>query len=196
MTKLVGLIKNVDRSITVVNGVCFTEAIISVMRKSGVVDNIILMFNDDKFRVEEGSYVRVIGDVRTYKEENNGLKTRLKVLVKGIEKVDYDELDDEEKTLNYIDDHVIIVKANKMRRTPNKMRITDLKVGKFSSYGKFYTYTAITWGSNAKLLSEKPYGTKIHIIGRLQERSYIKKDDKTSRVLNTYEVSVSRVEME
>ena len=195
MIELVGKVEKVDRCILVTNGITYTEVVVSVLRHSGVADNIILVYQDERFKVTEGTYVKAIGDVRTYKETNGPLKTRVKVAVKAIEEVDYNNLSEDDKTLNHVEDDVFVIKSSKMRRTPNKLRITDLKVGKRNSKGKLYTYAAIAWGINAKLLSGCEPDTQIYIEGRLQEREYTKRDDNGERVLNTYEVSINKVEM-
>lgn len=191
MIELIGKVEKVERNKFKVNGKPYTEVVVSVKRDSGTCDNIILVYLANRFKVLEGTYVRVVGDVRTYKEESETFRTRAKVAVSNLNKVNYDELSETEKTLNVVADEVMIIRASKMRRTPNRLRITDLRVGKTNTRGKLYTYAAIAWGSIAKDVSDLPYGTKIKLQGRLQERKYQKKIDGKVRTLNTYEVSIS-----
>lgn len=194
MIKLIGKVDNVTKDVVKVRGVSYSEATLQVKRESGVIDNITLYYNSD-LDIEPNTYIKVFGEVRTYKETSGPYKTRLKVYVNHKENVNYDELSDSDKTCNYVCDEGFVVTASKMRTTPNKKRITDIRIGKISAGKKYHTYMAIAWELNAKKLSNVPYGTKIKLEGRLQERKYMKEINGEKVERSVLEVSIFKADL-
>jgi len=80
------------------------------------------------------------------------------------------------------------------RTTPFNREITDVLMAVNRSYNKSDYIPCITWGRNARFVGELPVGTKLEMVGRIQSREYVKKQEGLEPMNKiAYEISVSKV---
>ena len=74
--------------------------------------------------------------------------------------------------------------------------ICDLMLAVNRLYGRSDYLPCIVWGQNARRAALWDVGTRVHLLGRIQSREYVKKlnEDQTERRV-AYEVSVSKLEL-
>lgn len=165
---------------------------IKVNRLSKVSDYITLLMSDRIICVKEnilGKYVNVIGSMRTYNwkdDDKNHLK--ISVFVEGMDVIDVygDTID-----LNSVSLDGYICKNLGNRSTPLGRNICDVMLAVNRPYGKSDYIPCIIWGKNANYVSNLSIGTKLHICGRLQSRTYLKDQEERT----AYEVSVQTLKL-
>ena len=165
---------------------------ISIPRLSGQNDIIPvtiserLLANSD---IKVGQIVALKGQFRSYnKIEENKSKLVLTVFVRELCEVD------ENSNPNIIEIYGYICKSPIYRTTPFNREITDVLMAVNRSYNKSDYIPCITWGRNARFVGELPVGTKLEMVGRIQSREYIKKQEGLEPMSKiAYEISVSKV---
>lgn len=141
-----------------------------------------------------GQYVIAQGQFRSYNKHEEG-KSRLllSVFVREIHIVS------EPTTGNpnsiFLDG--FICKKPIYRKTPLGREITDLLLAVNRPYNKSDYIPAIAWGRNARFAQNLGVGTNLCIWGRIQSRTYQKKDGDGAQVSTriAYEVSISKMEI-
>lgn len=129
--------------------------------------------------------VTIRGEIRTRNYCDESKKTHCEVYVFVKETIEYGEYDDNKVTIDGF-----ICKKPIYRETPLGREICDVLVASNRNCRKSDYIPCVAWGRNAKRISSKCVGTKIHIEGRLQSRIYVKDgEDRTA-----YEVSITRSE--
>ena len=79
------------------------------------------------------------------------------------------------------------------RKTPLGREIADVLIAVNRSYKKSDYIPCILWGRNAKFCETLPIGTMVKLTGRIQSRTYEKKNlDGTIISKVAYEVSISK----
>lgn len=137
---------------------------------------------DDVFYIE--------GQFRSYNKLNEG-KSKLILSIFAREFVKKD--DEEILTLNDANFVGFICKQPIYRKTPLGREIADVLVAVNRSYKKSDYIPCILWGRNAKFCETLPVGSKVKISGRIQSRTYEKKNqDGTVIPKVAYEISVSK----
>lgn len=177
-------------------GECFYLFVLGVDRKSGYQDQLQIVLSERlmlTMDVQEGSEVRVGGQIRTYNEIEDG-KNRLNIVVFA-----RDFSMPEEGELMYHDNHVILegflCKKPLRRLSPLGREICDMMLAVNRMYNKSDYIPCIAWGRNARFGGELEIGTRLTITGRLQSREYKKHDEDGNIKLKTaYEVSVLKLE--
>ena len=165
---------------------------ISIPRLSGQNDIIPvtiserLLANSD---IKVGQIVALKGQFRSYnKIEENKSKLVLTVFVRELCEAD------ENSNPNIIEIYGYICKSPIYRTTPFNREITDVLMAVNRSYNKSDYIPCITWGRNARFVGELPVGTKLEMVGRIQSREYIKKQEGLEPMSKiAYEISVSKV---
>lgn len=138
----------------------------------------------------EGQKVAMTGQVRTYNKTEHGrcsLTITLFVL-------DYAVCDKNTKDTDEVELIGFVCKTPVYRTTPLGREITDMVLAVNRAYSKSDYIPVVVWGRNARFCKSLLVGDEIKIIGRLQSRSYQKKnadDSVTEKV--AYEISVSRI---
>ena len=83
-----------------------------------------------------------------------------------------------------------------LRCTPMGREICDLMVAVNRRYGRSDYLPCIAWGRMADTASLWTTGTRVHVLGRIQSRRYIKVTDGAQEEKTAFEVSVSAIEQE
>lgn len=165
---------------------------LSIPRLSGQNDIIPVTISERLLKSAEisvGDTIAVKGQFRSYnKIEENKSKLVLTVFVRELCEVDVNS------NPNIIEIYGYICKSPIYRTTPFNREITDVLMAVNRSYNKSDYIPCITWGRNARFVGELPVGTKLEMVGRIQSREYLKKQegmDPISKI--AYEISVSKV---
>jgi len=159
------------------------EATIKVKRGSGIIDSLIIRFNENLLTTlpQEELFVEIKGFLQSCKYQG---KTYIYVWAKDITPLAKKEY------LNEVFIKGFICKKNEIRETPltcNKIMELFIEVNPY----KTYYLPLIAWNNVAYALSFFPVKTYISLKGRLQSRNYTKVLEDGSSTQNTaYEVSI------
>lgn len=176
-------------------GEAFYIAELGILRKSGYEDIIKVMISERliwNINLEQGSTVRVFGQVRTYNQEYQGRnKLNIVVFVREILVLEDPYTPNENKV--YLEGFVC--KKPVRRTSPLGREICDIMLAVNRMYNKSDYIPCIAWGRNAAYAGELTVGTKLMTEGRIQSREYKKRaSDGTITVKVAYEVSIVRLE--
>ena len=166
---------------------------ISIPRLSGQNDIIPITISErllNNNQIKLNDVIALRGQFRSYnKIEENKSKLVLTVFVRELCEVD------EMSNPNIIEIFGYICKSPIYRTTPFNREITDVLMAVNRSYNKSDYIPCITWGRNARFVGELPVGTKLEMIGRIQSREYLKRQDGDEEPITkmAYEISVSKV---
>lgn len=166
---------------------------LSIPRLSGQNDIIPItiserLLSNNKIKINE--MIALKGQFRSYnKIENGKSKLILTVFVRELCEVDTSS------NPNLIEIYGYICKSPIYRTTPFNREITDVLMAVNRSYNKSDYIPCIAWGRNARFVGELPVGTKLEMVGRIQSREYIKKQEGDDQPITkmAYEISVSKV---
>ncbi|HEY9059519.1 MAG TPA: single-stranded DNA-binding protein [Pseudobacteroides sp.] len=147
-----------------------------------------------KQKLEIGKVVEIEGQFRSYNSYNNeGNRLVLTVFAREII-----FLEDEKriKNPNQIFLNGYICKKPIYRMTPFGREITDILLAVNRHYNKSDYIPCITWGRNARFSESLTIGDNIKVWGRIQSRSYQKKQESGDALTKVaYEISVSKMEV-
>ena len=165
---------------------------LSIPRLSGQSDIIPVTISERLLKnsqISVGSTIALKGQFRSYnKIEDNKSKLVLTVFARELCDVD------ENSNPNIIEIYGYICKSPIYRTTPFNREITDVLMAVNRSYNKSDYIPCITWGRNARFVGELPIGTKLEMVGRIQSREYVKKQEGLEPINKiAYEISVSKV---
>ncbi len=166
---------------------------ISIPRLSGQNDIIPVTISErllSSADIKLNDVIAMKGQFRSYnKIEDNKSKLVLTVFVRELCEVD------ENSNPNLIEIYGYICKSPIYRTTPFNREITDVLIAVNRAYNKSDYIPCITWGRNARFVGELPVGTKLEMVGRIQSREYLKKQDGDLPPISkmAYEISVSKV---
>ena len=175
----------------------FYKFYIQTKRLSDYSDKLPVIISErliDMNELKNGIIVKISGQFRSYNQinsnENNGKsKLVLSIFAKEIEKTD----DEEVLTLNDTTLIGFICKKPIYRKTPLGREIADVLIAVNRSYKKSDYIPCILWGRNAKFCDTLSVGSMVKLSGRLQSRTYEKKNEDGSSIAKVaYEVSVSK----
>lgn len=173
----------------------FYETAIEVRRLSDATDVIPVTVSERlvyDVRLEEGDYVTVEGQFRSYnKLVDNRSKLMLSLFVRDV--FEYDET----RNANVIELTGYICKDPVYRTTPFNREICDMLVAVNRAYNKSDYIPCIAWGRNARFSKNLSVGDKITASGRIQSRAYQKLlPDGTVEERVAYEISLNRISKE
>ena len=165
---------------------------LAIPRLSGQSDIIPVTISERLLKsaeIEEGKIIALKGQFRSYnKIDENKSKLVLTVFVRELCEVD------ENLNPNIIEIYGDICQSPIYRTTPFNREITDVLMAVNRSYNKSDYIPCITWGRNARFVGELPVGTKLEMVGRIQSREYVKKQEGLEPINKVaYEISVSKV---
>ena len=175
---------------------------ISVPRLSGSSDIIPvtiserLLIGDD---IKVDSKVIIDGQFRSYNSyENEKSRLVLTVFAKDIKLTENQE-EEVKAGKDIISNEVTltgyICKKPIYRKTPFGREIADVLLAVNRAYNKSDYIPCIAWGRNAKFAGNLEVGDNIELWGRIQSRTYIKRDENGEAEERTaYEVSLSKIE--
>lgn len=177
-------------------GEIFYTFLMGVDRKSGYRDCIQIVVSERlvwDIHFEAGSNIRIVGQIRTYNELNEG-KNKLNIVIFTRE-------------FELLEEGVSVIHENKIylegfackkpmkRMSPLGREICDIMLAVNRMYNKSDYIPCIAWGRNAGYAGSLEIGTKISVEGRIQSREYRKKDeDENVTVKTAYEVSILKIE--
>jgi hypothetical protein len=155
--------------------------------------------------MEPGTYVRINGQIRSYNnyvEADRRNKLVLTIFARDIVPVaelgQSGEIQSEPQGTQPNDVFLngYLCKPPVYRTTPFGREIADMLVAVNRSYNKSDYIPCIAWGRNARFAGKLLVGENIRIHGRMQSRTYQKKQD-DGNVLEkiAYEVSVAKIEV-
>lgn len=164
----------------------FYSTKVSIQRLSGTEDIIPVLIREEFYK--EGikdTYIKVIGQFRSYNYMGDDNRSHLKLLVFGTNV----EFNPQIQYENEIQLRGFVTKPIKLRSTPFGRQISDICLAVNRNYRKSDYIPCIAWGANATFAEQLSVGTQIEVLGRIQSREYIK--DNELRV--AYEVSISEI---
>ena len=180
----------------------YFETKIAVQRRSGYVDEIILVLRDNPINrkaAQKGNIVYIEGyknSKNIYDEGKN--KLIIYVSVKKIEVKESDNINyQEDVNPNSVELEGFICKAPTFRQTPQGRYISDAMLAISRPYPSNKTdyIPIIGWGTVAERMADLSIGTKILVKGRIQSREYEKKKNEGDTIIIekkiAYEVSVN-----
>lgn len=177
-------------------GETFYNLSIGVDRKSGYRDIIQIIVSERliwNLELQPGDFVEILGQIRTYNEEQDGRnKLNVVVFARDFKRCDDCSTPDHE---NKISLEGFICKKPIGRISPLGREICDIMLAVNRMYNKSDYIPCIAWGRNAGYASNLSVGTKIAITGRIQSREYRKRDNEGNTTVKTaYEVSILKLE--
>lgn len=169
---------------------------LGIDRKSGYRDVIQIIVSERliwNLKFGPGDTVEIIGQVRTYNEEQDGRnKLNVVVFAREFRLCDADPRREHENKISLVG---FICKKPIGRVSPLGREICDIMLAVNRMYNKSDYIPCIAWGRNAGYASNLPVGTKISITGRIQSREYRKRDPEGNVLIKTaYEVSILKLE--
>ena len=178
-----------------VYGEKFYELKLEVKRLSQSFDVLPVIFSERLMladKIEEGAYLELSGQYRSYNNPNEG-KSKLVLMVFAREIKILEEGEPENR--NEICLEGFVCKKPNYRQTPFGREISDLLIAVNRAYNKSDYIPCIAWGRNAKYCETFEVGEKIRVYGRVQSREYDKKLENGDVIKKVaYEISVAKLE--
>lgn len=163
---------------------------LEVLRLSGNCDTLNIIVRPELLEgleVEERGKICVCGQLRTFNNRRgDGAKLVITVFAREL------SLSDEEDT-NLVQLTGTLCKTPNLRCTPMGRDICDLMLAVNRHYGRSDYLPCICWGIRAREAAIWTVGTRVHLIGRIQSRRYIKLCEAGSVERTAYEVSVTEI---
>jgi single-stranded DNA-binding protein len=177
-------------------GETFYSFSVGVDRKSGYQDVIQIIVSERliwNLEFQPGDFVEILGQIRTYNEEQDGRnKLNVVIFARDFKRCDESLRLEHENRINL---EGFICKKPIGRISPLGREICDIMLAVNRMYNKSDYIPCIAWGRNAGYASNLSVGTKISITGRIQSREYRKRDnDGNTWVKTAYEVSILKLE--
>ena len=169
----------------------FDKFPLRVERLSGQSDVPIIVANEALLRtypVSEGQSLRVTGQLRSFNNKSGqGSKLVISVFAR--------ELSPPETPVwvNEVELTGTLCKSPNRRTTPMGREICDLMLAVNRLYGRSDYLPCIVWGQNARRAALWDVGTRVHLLGRIQSREYVKNLDGQAVRRTAYEISVSDI---
>ena len=165
------------------------EGVVEILRDSGVIDYIPILFND-KYIPDINSFISVKGQFRSrdITKSDGKLKVELYVYAQEISNV---------KEGVYINNIILegyVCKKPTLRNTPSGKQISDLLIACNYNKDKTAYIPVVAWGKYARKSGRYNVGTQVNITGRLQSRKYTKEVDGIIKEFTAYELSASLIE--
>ena len=132
--------------------------------------------------------IRIAGEVRSFNNHSGeGSKLVISVFAR--------ELSPPETPVwvNEVELTGTLCKSPNRRTTPMGREICDLMLAVNRLYGRSDYLPCIVWGQNARRAALWDVGTRVHLLGRIQSREYIKNLDGQAVRRTAYEISVSDI---
>ena len=175
----------------------FYKFYVETRRLSNYSDKLPIIVSErllDIGELKKGDIVYISGQFRSYNQPVDGKsKLVLSIFAKNIEKRDDESL----LTLNDATFIGYICKDPIYRKTPLGREIADVLVAVNRTYKKSDYIPCILWGRNAKFCEKVDVGTMVKLNGRIQSRTYEKKqEDGTVTRKVAYEVSIAKLSID
>lgn len=169
------------------HGVTYYVFPLEVERLSGATDTLNVVLSQDLLLscpVEPGEAYTCMGEVRSF-NNHTGVGGRL-IITFFAKRISPSQ----EQHANQLELRGVLCKAPVVRRTPLGREICDLLLAVNRPYGRSDYLPCIAWGSLARSCGTLSVGDRVHLLGRLQSRTYRKLVDDREEERTAYEVSV------
>ena len=167
------------------------EGLLQIVRDSGIVDLIPLLFANKDVKVD--SFISIVGQFRSrdVSKPDGRLKVQLYVYVKELDIIDSCLYKNDIEMTGYV------CKKPTLRNTPSGKQIADLLIECNYSKDKTAYIPVITWGREARKSGRYSVGTKVKLDGRIQSRKYTKQinDNNDVEEFVAYELSANHIDM-
>ena len=164
---------------------------LEVTRLSGAVDRINILLRRGllpDLRPSPAGLIGVEGELRSFNNRSGeGSRLVISVFARSL------WVPEESVWENHVELTGTLCKTPTHRTTPMGREITDLMLAVNRPYGRSDYLPCITWGQTARMAAEWTVGTRVHMVGRIQSREYIKNLDGQAIRRVAYEVSVSEL---
>ena len=168
----------------------FFSFFLEVERLSGTIDRLPVLASEQLLRTtaaQEGDALHITGQIRSFNSRTPG-RHRLIISVLAEQMSVCGEPHDNLAVLTGV-----ICKEPVYRRTPLGREICDVMLAVNRLYGRSDYLPCIVWGQNARRAALWDVGTRVHLLGRIQSREYIKNLDGQAVRRTAYEISVSDI---
>ena len=186
-----GVVRNPQYSHTIGNSE-FYSAQLLVKNNNGTDSVLNLKFKHSSARVENGDYVELTGNVRSFSRKE---KDKNKVDIYVFTYFDAPDRDLDDSIVNhFIIDGNICKKSPELRTTSTGKEVMQFIIANNIITGtkKLNSYLpCICWGKDALLVSQLPVGSRVVLEGELRSRTYTKKEDDELTIHVAHELYVS-----
>ena len=167
---------------------------LEVARLSGNVDRLNVILQEEllrDFSPSRAGLLRIEGELRSF-NNRSGEGSRLVITVFA------QELQTPETAvwINEVELIGSLCKPPNHRITPMGREICDLMVAVNRHYGRSDYLPCIAWGQSARTAALWEVGQRIHILGRIQSRDYVKNLPDGAVTRTAFEVSVTHIQPE
>ena len=173
----------------------FYNFTLAVRRTSGTIDYMPCSISEmkiEKIRDWKGRRVKVIGRFNSYGNHVNG---------RNMKSYEVDVLSLEPIAEEEDDDNMVVLLGNlisepKLRITKKGRKIADLWISVKNDNGKMNSFPVIVWGDTTRRLKYATPGTPMKIVGRLQSRKRVIRNDEENieEEITYYEISAKDIE--
>ena len=186
-----GVVRNPQYSHTIGNSE-FYSAQLLVKNDNGTDSVLNLKFKHSSARVENGDYVELTGNVRSFSRKE---KDKNKVDIYVFTYFDSPDRELDDSIVNhFIIDGNICKKSPELRTTPTGKEVMQFIIANNIITGakKLNSYLpCICWGKDALLVSQLQVGSRVVLEGELRSRTYTKKEDDELTIHVAHELYVS-----
>ena len=186
-----GVVRNPQYSHTIGNSE-FYSAQLLVKNNNGTDSVLNLKFKHSSARVENGDYVELTGNVRSFSRKE---KDKNKVDIYVFTYFDAPDRDIDDSVVNhFIIDGNICKKSPELRTTSTGKEVMQFIIANNIITGtkKLNSYLpCICWGKDALLVSQLQVGSRVVLEGELRSRTYTKKEDDELTIHVAHELYVS-----
>lgn len=186
-----GVVRNPQYSHTIGNSE-FYSAQLLVKNNNGTDSVLNLKFKHSSARVENGDYVELTGNVRSFSRKE---KDKNKVDIYVFTYFDAPDRDIDDSVVNhFIIDGNICKKSPEIRTTSTGKEVMQFIIANNIITGtkKLNSYLpCICWGKDALLVSQLQVGSRVVLEGELRSRTYTKKEDDELTIHVAHELYVS-----
>lgn len=186
-----GVVRNPQYSHTIGNSE-FYSAQLLVKNNNGTDSVLNLKFKHSSARVENGDYVELTGNVRSFSRKEKD-KNKVDIYVFTYFDAPDRELDDSVVN-HFIIDGNICKKSPELRTTSTGKEVMQFIIANNIITGakKLNSYLpCICWGKDALLVSQLQVGSRVVLEGELRSRTYTKKEDDELTIHVAHELYVS-----
>ena len=186
-----GVVRNPQYSHTIGNSE-FYSAQLLVKNNNGTDSVLNLKFKHSSARVENGDYVELTGNVRSFSRKEKD-KNKVDIYVFTYFDAPDRELDDSVVN-HFIIDGNICKKSPELRTTSTGKEVMQFIIANNIITGakKLNSYLpCICWGKDALLVSQLHVGSRVVLEGELRSRTYTKKEDDELTIHVAHELYVS-----
>lgn len=172
----------------------FYTFILRVNRLSGQPDRISVIVSERLFPsryVDVGDLLEIAGEFRSKNMDMDGRRRLILYVFAQDIQICIDPLEHENK----IELVGFLCKTPMHRRTPLGREIADIMLAVNRRYGRCDYIPCLAWGRDSVFVQSLRQSDRLHVVGRIQSRNYIKKTETGEREMTAWEISCSHIEV-